>query len=247
MKSFNNNSAPLILAGAFATTLLIRQASAAIIYSAPGPFTADETGSGSNLPGFALSRNSTASDTLYFKFSLSDLNSNATNEQYFAGFNFYEGPTEKLGIGNGLGATAYSAYSTSAFGGLIADFNSANPELGQNYQLVRSGDDTTIIFKLQFVPATNANVTVWFNPNLSLDESAQPANLTTTFTAAATFDEVHLREGGGGSGWTFRDIAVATNKNDPGFFVPEPGVGINLAIGTALLGALRRRRERSAQ
>src|ERR1019366_8879127 len=68
--------------------------------------------------------------------------------------------------------------------------------------------------------------TVLLNPDLArgATEASQPENLTTTFRANASFDGIHLRHGGGGGGWTFSDIEIATSFDD---FVPlgftEPG------------------------
>ncbi|MCB1132062.1 MAG: PEP-CTERM sorting domain-containing protein, partial [Verrucomicrobiae bacterium] len=85
------------------------------------------------------------------------------------------------------------------------------------------------------------NITVWLNPNLALTEAAQSPSLTTNFFANASFDEIRLREGGGGNGWTFSDIVIAGNSTDTGFFaVPEPSAALLGAFG--LIGLLRRRK-----
>lgn len=93
---------------------------------------------------------------------------------------------------------------------------------------------------MDFVSGGNDNITVWLNPDLGQTEAAQSSSLTTTFQANATFNEVRLREGGGGAGWTFSDIAVAQSGTDSGFFVPETSSA--LLGGLGLLGLLRRRR-----
>ena len=220
--------------------------SAAVLYTNAGPIVANETGFGSNLPGLSLSRSSTATDTLYFKYTLTNPSSNSTNENYYAALQLFEGGAERLGIGNAWGAYAYSAFN--AAGGATPDLNSANPEAGQSYQLVRAADVTTIVFKVDYVNGGNDNVTVWLNPNLSLTEAAQSPTLRTTFTADATFTEIHLREGGGTAGsvagsWPFSNIAIATSGTDLGFFAPVPEPGTAALVG--LFGpafALRRRR-----
>lgn len=114
------------------------------------------------------------------------------------------------------------------------------PEVGQTFQLVRASDSpTTITLRVDFVDGGNDNVTVWLNPDFGLEEAAQASSRTTTFTADATFNEIRLREGGNGNGWTFSDIKIADNPTSIGF-VPERGVALLGAFG--LLGCLRRRR-----
>jgi signal transduction histidine kinase len=64
-------------------------------------------------------------------------------------------------------------------------------------------------------------VTVWVHPDLAsgATEASQPESLTTHFKADALFDQIHLRHQGGGDGWTFSDMAIATSFND--FIVPH--------------------------
>jgi outer membrane lipoprotein-sorting protein len=194
-----------------------------------------------SLPGLSLSRTTTDTGTLYFKYTVTNPASNYTNENYFAGMSFYDGvydgPNERLGVGNGWGAWAYSA-----FGSANTDLNNPDPATpGHAVKLVESSDITTIVLRVDFNSLANDNVTVWLNPNLSLTEAAQSASRTTYFTADATFTNIFLREGGGGGGWAFSDIAIAENPTDAGFFaVPEPSAAL---LGTfGMLALLRRRR-----
>ena len=221
--------------------LSVMEAPASVLYSNAGPFAINEADPGVNLPGFAVSRDDTASDILYFRFALTDLFSHRPTEPYFAGFNLFDGINGTLGIGNALGGVAYSAYTGPA-GGFLADLNSSTPDGGQPWQSVFFGNQPTIVFKVQFVPGANDNITAWLNPNLALSEGAQAASLTTNFSANATFDQIHLRESGGGNGWTFQNIAVVTTGTDPGFFaVPEPGALLLVVSGMAV--SLSRRRK----
>jgi len=218
-------------------SLLLVPAHAAVLYTSPGPIAIDESGSGSNLAGLSLSRSTTATDSLYFRFTLSNLLSNSTNENYYAAFQFFDGGAEKLGLGNAWDAYAYSAFNTAA-GNL--DLKSATPEAGVGYQLVRAADSPiTIAVQIDFVNGGNDNVTVWLAPDFNLTTAAQATALTTTFAADVTFSEIHLREGGGGGGWTYSDIRVANSAAEIGF-IPEPSV--TLLGGISLLGLLRRRR-----
>ena len=74
----------------------------------------------------------------------------------------------------------------------------------------------TIVFKVQYVPGEDDQITVWLNPHLrrGATEENQPEQLTTRFKAVATFDEIHLVHGGGGNGWRFSDMAMATSFDD---------------------------------
>ena len=206
----------------FLTALAATQlAHAGVLYSLAGPQLVNETWNFAP-PGLSLSRGANATGTLYFKYSITSPASNITNENYYAGMSFFDGANEHLGIGNGWGAWAYSAFNTATGD---TDLKSTTPEPGQPYQLVRATDTTTIVIRVDFNSGANDNVTVWFNPNFALSEAAQNPALTTTFTANADFDTIYLREGGGGAGWEFSNFVIAENATDLGFFaVPGPPV-----------------------
>ena len=57
---------------------------------------------------------------------------------------------------------------------------------------------------------------MWLDPDLrpGTTEANQPKNLTTQFKADASFDQIHLRHGGGGGGWIFSEMAIATSFDD---------------------------------
>jgi len=193
-------------------------AQAGVLYTTPGPYLVSENNA-FPLPGFNLSRGPTATGALYFKYTVTNPASNKDTENYYAGMSFYEGGNEHLGIGNGWNPWAYSAFGP--IGNL--DLNSANPEPGEVYQLVRSTDTTTIVFRVNFNSGADDNITAWLNPDFNLAENAQNPARVTSFTANADFDTIYLREGGNnGAGWTFSNIVIAENPTDPGFFA-EPG------------------------
>jgi ligand-binding sensor domain-containing protein/signal transduction histidine kinase len=181
---------------------------------------------GSDILGGVVKRDDSANDTLYFKFHVDPLSDKDT-EDYFAAFELFEGDAERLGIGNAFRAWAYSVFfrndesaeSTSLPG--YVDLRSLKPEpvaggLPGSYQYPRRGAGVTIVFKIQYVPGEDDLVTVWLNPDLGpgANEAYQPESLTTRFNANAGFDEIRLRHGGGGGGWAFSDLALATAFSD---------------------------------
>lgn len=168
-------------------------------------------------------RDTTASDTLYIRFDVDPLSDAATDAsvRYLAGMVFYENGNERFGIGNGWRARGYSAFNTAeqgpendTFGEF--DLQSSHPEKGKSYEFVRRRTPRTIVVKIQYVPGEPARVTAWIDPDLSLGatEASQPLDIQTQFRADATFDEIRFRHQGGGDGWMFRDIAVATTFED---------------------------------
>src|SRR5208282_2028592 len=206
-------------------------ARATILWSDPGARLVHNTGTGVDILGGAVKRNSTNNDALYFKFHVDPL-SDVESEPYFAGFQLFENDEERLGVGNALEAWGYSAFATAETGPSNApasgEFNlkSAHPEtfrlgLSWPYELVRHDVERTIIFKVQYVPGGEDLVTVWLNPNLErgATDKNQPENLTTKFKAKATFNQIRLRhgkgdKGDGGNGWIFSDMAIATSFDD---------------------------------
>ena len=198
---------------AAASCVLAAAAHADVLYTYAGELVNEANVS---LPGLGLSRDANATGTLYFKYTVTNPASNYLTETYFAGMQFYEGATERVGIGNAWTAWAYSAFNTASGD---VDLNNPDPPTPPyvNKQ-VESTDVTTIVIRVGFNSGANDNITVWLNPNLSLTEAEQDPALTTNFTANATFDSIVLREGGGGDGWAFSDIAIAENATDAGFF-----------------------------
>ena len=217
---------PTMFLLAWATVAWPIAASAVVLWSDSAATLAHNTGMGSDLLGGAVKRDDAANDTLYFKFHVSP-SSDLTTEEYFAGLQFFEGDVERLAIGNATKAWAYSAFfsterSREADG--IADYidlHSANIKPSERgvpitYQYPERGIVVTIVLKVQYIAGEDDLVTVWLNPDLGpgANEVYQADALTTRFNANATFDELRLRHGGAGGGWTFGDIAIATSFND---------------------------------
>lgn len=206
-------------------TLFCRSARATILWSDTGARLVHNTGTGVDILGGAVKRNDTNSDALYFKVHVDPL-SDAASEPYFAGFQLFEGDEERLALGNAQEAWGYSAFATAETGPsnqVAGEFNlkSAHPEpvnlgLFRPYELPRHDVERTIIFKVQYVPGGDDLITVWLNPNLGrgATDKNQLENLTTKFKAKATFNQIRLRHEGGGNGWIFSDMAMATSFND---------------------------------
>jgi signal transduction histidine kinase/ligand-binding sensor domain-containing protein len=207
---------------------------AVTLWSDLGSTLVHETGAGTDILGGAVQRDDTSTNTLYFKFHVDPV-SDVSTEEYFAAFQLYEGDTERLAVGNSTKAWAYSAFKTSdtrnfknVFGDV--DLHSSRPESSSPgvylpYELPRRGIENTIVFKVQYVPGGDDLVTVWLNPDLSpgATEDSQLEASTTTFAANASFDQIRIRHGGGGGGWTFSDMAIATSFSD---FVGSSGMDL---------------------
>jgi signal transduction histidine kinase len=211
-----------LASAAFALTPALH---AAILWSDPNARVVHDSGDGADILGGFVKRDDSAKDTLYFKFHVDPL-SDISTEEYYAGFQLFEGGEKHLAIGNAPKAWAYSAFYTSDTGPsnkVSGDFDlhSARPEpvaVGafKPYELPRQGKPRTIVFRVQFVPNDDDLVTVWLSPDLTrgaTDES-QLEILTTRFKANASFDQIRLRHVGGGNGWVFSDMAVATSFDD---------------------------------
>ncbi len=219
----------VIAAGAILCAATATPAGAVILWSDPASRVIHATPDGSDILAHKVRRDATASDALYFKFHVDPL-SDAANEPYYAFFQLVESNQFHLAVGNAMEAWGFSAAYVSELGpsnkfGKVDDFEynlqSAHPEGAgfggfQPYELPSHNHERTIVFKVQFVPGNDALVTVWLDPDLTHGASAenQPENLTTKFKAKATFDEIRLRFDGGGNGWIFSDMAIATSFND---------------------------------
>jgi signal transduction histidine kinase len=198
---------------------------AAILWSDPASRVTHSTGAGVDILGGAVKRDDTASDVLYFKFRVDPL-SDTANEPYHAAFQLVEGDEPRLSVGNAPEAWGYSAWHVSETGPSNRvegefDLRSARPEaagLGvfKPYELPLHNRERSIIFKVQYVPGGDDLVTVWLSPNLEHGATAenQPEILTTKFKANASFTQVRLIHEGGGNGWIFSDMAIATSFED---------------------------------
>jgi len=223
---------PGFIATAVLVFFLATPLHAAILWRDPAVRLAHNTGAGVDiLHGAVKPQGKNSSGTLYFKFTVDPISDFITEEKlhgyYLAGLVLYEKNTEHLGVGNALIAWGYSAFNVSGKGPsnqTPGEWNLSslnyNIESIISYEAPRHGAPSTIVFKVQYVPGSDANITVWLNPDLrpGQTEIGQNAELVTQFKANACFDEIHLVHRGGGDGWKFGDIAVATSFED---FVPR--------------------------
>jgi Signal transduction histidine kinase len=197
----------------------------AILWTDSAPRVIHETPAGPDLLAGKVKRDDSARDELFFKFHVDPL-SDVASEPYYALFQLFEAGSPRLGVGNAPDAWGYSACYTSETGpsNRVAgeyDLKSAKPEaagLGafKPYELPQHGRERTIIFKVQYVPGGDDLVTVWLEPDLSprATDKNQPEVLTTKFKANASFDQIQIVHHGGGNGWIFSDMAIATSFTD---------------------------------
>lgn len=198
----------------------LMNASGAIFWRHSGTILVRQSVSGVDIThGAVPPQDASSSNTLYFKFRVDPISDAATKSiaDFDAGFVFFEKGQEHVGIGNSRQAWAYCAMNVPRSKKGYVDFNSAKPEPGFGWQYIRAGTPVCFVFKVEYVPGQDDRITVWLDPNLSLDatEFNQTTNIITRFEANATFDEIHLvQRGGSGGGWKFSDLAVATSFAD---------------------------------
>lgn len=200
-------------------------AQAVILWSDLEPRVIHSTPAGSDILGGKVKRDDTANDALYFRLEVDPL-SDVASEHYLAGFQLFEDEQPRLGVGNAWEAWGYSAFGaseTSTISGSPGEYDlkSSQPEaagLGtfKPYELPHHNEKRVIVFKVQYVPGGDDLVTVWLSPHLSHGDTDanQPENLTTKFKADCSFNQIRLRHDGGGNGWIFSDMAVATSFTD---------------------------------
>jgi signal transduction histidine kinase len=263
-RSFTRDLALLLLMGG--TLTLAIPLRAVVLWSDEGARLTHNTGAGVDILGGAVKRNDTASDALYFKFHVDPI-SDVASEPYLAAFQLFAGDDDRLAVGNAEEAWGYSAFATAETGPsnqVSGEFNlrSSHPEpsrLGMfmPYELPRHDVERTIIFKVQYVPGGDDLVTVWLSPNLargSTDKN-QLESLTTKFKANASFNQIRLRHNGGGNGWIFSDMAIATSFNDfivtrfwqTWWFITLTALSLLVGVGTTVRVVEKKKFQRRLQ
>ncbi|TWT82989.1 cytoplasmic alpha-amylase [Planctomycetes bacterium CA13] len=158
------------------------------------------------IPLSGLSRNDTASDSLYFRFTATP--SSLGGEGFadaFAGLQLWESGNEGLGFGNRFGTEFWSA-----FGAASDPFKSSNHDVASESETIAENVARTFLVRVQYQAGADDAVTVWMQPGDVLDD-LQDSDATTSFTADASFDQLRLRLGSdhGAAIWTFSNIFVA--------------------------------------
>jgi len=181
-----------------------------------GPFDLSGGGDGltlySNLNGWISNKyQDTSTSTLYTRFSMAflDLNNETGNGGGFGGLQFFNGNAEVLIIGN---AWRSLNWSLDASGNQL-DLAPVVP--------VVLGEWHTIVVRTDFKAGVDDNVKVWFDPDFSKTESAQPQG-PLSFTANCSFDNVRLRCGNGSAFAQMTNIVLAATSP----FAAQPPVAL---------------------
>lgn len=159
-----------------------------------------------------VSRNDTATDTLYIKWTIIAYE-NTDTENYWNGFQIkdFGGTIHRLGVGNNWDSHAYST-----FDGI--QLNSANPvSTNENWQLVQTNDVTTFVVKIEYNAGADDDVTIFLNPYLGTTELGQDTNLVTTFSRDMSMELNGIyTDGGEGAdvGWYYTNAIVSDDVLD---------------------------------
>lgn len=205
------------------------------------------------LGGAIKPRNANSSGTLYLRVLVDPVADTATKwvKQFEAGFMLVEKGQEHLGVGNSMGAMAYSALNVPQAPKGFQDLNSRVPDPPYPYEYMRAGAPRFLVLKMEYIPNEDARITAWLNPDLSFGatEFSQATNIVVHFEANATFDDFRLMHRGYGAGWKFSQMMVATSYEDllmphfwqRGWFFAVTGTGLLLAAAGAAQLVERRR------
>lgn len=242
--------------------LLPMVADAEILWRDSGWHQVHQTNEVMSLAGSRLkAQDNTSSRTLYLRFTVAPLSDGISDKasRYESGWIFQDKGTARLGLGNAWNAWGYSAFhavqpDTVKHAPGEVDLRSALHDAAKNhaYEIPRIGVERTLVARIQYIPEEDDQITVWIQPDLrpASREDDLPESLTTHFLADASFDQLVLGHRGGGSGWRFGNMAVATRYEDltephlwerPGFFAWS---GLCLASAA---GLMTWRRARSAE
>ncbi len=166
------------------------------------------------------------SGTLYLSFLARAVSTDRGSE--YAGLQLWRDDAEGLLVGNSWGSSRYSL----AAGGFTETELSGSGTVDTNAHF--------FVLKLDYLAAANDNVTIFFDPDLSLAEGGQAAGIQTLVSGNASFDFINLRSGNAPHPWEYDEIRMGTTWESvtP---VPEPSQ-ISLMAGALVAFLLRRRR-----
>jgi hypothetical protein len=172
-----------------------------------------------------------STNTLYTTFSMSfyDLNGETGSGGGYGGLHFFQGNSEMLLLGNNWGSTNWSVDGGGSF-----DLVPATP--------IVLFDWHTLVARIDFNPAGNDHVKIWFDPDFTKTEGNQPV-LPTAFSANCSFNSVHLRAGAGTGHAVFTNVVMSATSP---FAAPvAPGVlsltkpGANCQLSWTSVGTLQ--------
>jgi hypothetical protein len=156
----------------------------------------------------------TSTNTLYTRFSMTFLNLNGktTDGGAYGGLEFYLGDTEHFLIGDNDGSTNWSVSVDTEN---TADIPPVTPiVLGQWH--------TMVVKSVYSINAeTNATEEVWLDPDFTKAEGNQP-NAPLTLTLNNTFNDIHLRAGGGTTYAEYTNVVMAATAQGVGFATAVP-------------------------
>lgn len=190
-----------------------------VLWSHPDEILVCDNGKGEDiLRGAIKPQTDNSAGTLYFRVLVDPISDSAGKviKGFEAGFMLVENGQEHLGIGNAPGAMAYSALNVPKDPKGYQDLNSRVPQAPFAYEYMRAGIPRYIVMRVEYIPGSDARVTAWLDPDLSIGatEFNQPTNIVVHFEANANFDEIRLIHRGYGDGWKFSQMLVASSFED---------------------------------
>jgi len=169
------------------------------------------------IPLAGISRDDTASDSLYFRFTANPTSiGDGGYTDAFAGLQLWQARQEGIGIGNRFGSPTWSYFgaNNASEQPTSGDLNSSHPNPASPFELISENTPRTFLMRVDYKPGQDDVITVWMQPEDVFDD-AQSTFATTTFIADASFDEMRVRAGSHADAaiWEFSDIHVSKQLN----------------------------------
>lgn len=192
-----------------------------------GPFgSAGMVGANGNIGGDEVS------GTLYYSFLGKDSDGSGTG---WAGFNLFSADDEQIGAGNPGTPDDYSIFHVSE----------GEPAIGEPATAI---DDSVRLFvvKAEYVGGGKDSFTAWLDPDPSLSEAAQSANISVVGTTNDDddndgFNMIRMR---GDNAWEFDEIRIGTTWESVTPVVPEPSSCLLVLVGVGFAALRMRRRQK---
>lgn len=154
-----------------------------------------------------------SSRTLYMRSTMTVLNNAGETGSggFYNGYHFELGNQERLLVGNNWVSLNWG-YSGGNSGAGDHDVNPVTT--------INLNEPHTLVTRIDFNPAGNDTVTIYFDPDFSQPELAQSSGIVTTFNGANQFDNIRLRCGNGNDAITvFSNVMVSATPVGVGFVV----------------------------